>query len=74
MAPMSKVRPDALVLQIVRELESNHEFVVRVAARPLQAVVDVRWAIKTAAQMLGRPVEAFERRVDGHVILVACLS
>lgn len=74
MAPMSTVRPDALVMQIVRELEAEHEYVARVPARPLQGVVDVRWAIKTAAQILGRPVEAFERRTDGHVILVASLT
>ena len=74
MARMSTVRPDALVLQIVRALEADHEYVARVAARPLQGVVDVRWAIKTAAEMLGRPVEAFERRADGDVILVASLT
>ena len=71
---MSTVRPDELVLQIVRDLETEHEFVLRVPARPLQGVIDVKWAIKTAAQVLGRPVEAFERRADGHVILVASLS
>lgn len=71
---MSTVRPDELVLQIVRDLETEHEFVLRVPARPLQGVVDAKWAIKTAAQMLGRPVEAVERRADGHVILVASLS
>ncbi|RNM14021.1 hypothetical protein [Nocardioides pocheonensis] len=71
---MSTVRPDELVLQIVRDLETEHEFVLRVPARPLQGVIDVKWAIKTAAQVLGRPVEAFERRADGHVILVASLT
>lgn len=71
---MSRVRPDDLVLQIVRALEADHEFVTRVAARPIQGVIDVRWAIKTAAQVLGRPVEAFERRADGYVVLVASLS
>lgn len=71
---MSTVRPDELVLQIVRDLETEHEFVLRVPARPLQGVIDVKWAIKTAAEMLGRPVEAVERRADGHVILVASLS
>lgn len=74
MARMSTVRPDALVMQIVRALEAENEYVARVAARPLQGVVDVRWAIKTAAQILGRPVEAFERRADGYVILVASLT
>lgn len=71
---MSTVRPDELVLQIVRDLETEHEFVLRVPARPLQGVIDVKWAIKTAAEILGRPVEAVERRADGHVILVASLS
>ena len=72
---MSPVRPDDLVLQIVRDLESEHEYVARVPARPLQGVIDVKWAIKTAAQVLGRPVEAFERRgADGHVVVVACLT
>ena len=71
---MSTVRPDELVLQIVRDLETEHEFVLRVPARPLQGVIDVKWAIKTAAEMLGRPVEAFERRADGHVVLVASLT
>ena len=71
---MSTVRPDELVLQIVRDLETEHEFVLRVPARPLQGVIDVKWAIKTAAEVLGRPVEAVERRADGHVILVASLT
>ena len=71
---MSTVRPDELVLQIVRDLETEHEFVLRVPARQLQGVIDVKWAIKTAAHVLGRPVEAFERRADGHVILVASLT
>ena len=74
MTPMSTLRPDDLVLKIVRDLEANHEFVMRVEARPLQNVVDVKWAIKTAAQILGRPVEAFERRTGSHVVLVASLS
>lgn len=74
MVLMSTVRPDALVLQIVQALEADHEYVARVEARPLQGVIDVRWAIKTAAQILGRPVEAFERRADGHVIVVASLT
>jgi hypothetical protein len=74
MASMPNVRPDALVQEIVHELERNHEFATQVAARPLQGVIDVKWAIKTAAQSLGRPVEAFERRADGQVIIVASLS
>jgi hypothetical protein len=74
MSAMSAVRPDDLVLQIVSDLEREHEYVVRVPARPLQGVVDVKWAIKTAAQVLGRPVEAVERRADGHVVVVACLT
>jgi hypothetical protein len=74
MTPMSSLQPDALVMQIVRALEAEHEYVARVDARPLQGVIDVRWAIKTAAQLLGRPVEAFERRADGHVIVVASLT
>jgi hypothetical protein len=71
---MPTVRPDDLVLKIVRDLEANREFVVRVEARPLQNVVDVKWAIKTAAQILGRPVEAVERRTGSHVVLVASLT
>jgi hypothetical protein len=71
---MSCVRPDALVLEIVRDLQTQGEYVVRVPARPLQGVIDVRWAIKTAAQAVGRPVEAHERRAGGQVIVVASLQ
>jgi hypothetical protein len=62
---------EALVREIVHTLKSHEAYVAQLDARPLQRVVDMRWAMKTAARRLGQPVHIDERRAGARVMLVA---
>ena len=62
---------EALVREIVHTLKSQEAYVAQLDARPLQPVVDMRWAMKTAARRLGQPVHIDERRTGDRVLLVA---
>jgi hypothetical protein len=65
---------EALVGEIVDTLKSREAYVAQLDARPLQGVVDMRWAMKTAGRRLGQPVHIDQRHVGDRVMLVATIN
>jgi hypothetical protein len=53
---MSEIAPSPLVVDIARRLAAGGSFVVQVTTGRIQSLVDVRWAARHAAQLLGRRV------------------
>lgn len=71
---MSVQTREALVGEIADTLKSQEAYVARLDARPLQGVVDMSWAIKTAGRRLGQPVHIDQRRVGDQMMLVATIN
>jgi hypothetical protein len=59
------------VREIVHTLKSQEAYVAQLDAGPLQRVVDMHWAMKTAGRRLGQPVHIDESRAGDRVMLVA---
>ena len=62
---------ELLIGEILRALESRKVYIAQIEIRPLQRVVDIRWAMKMAGRRLGQPVHIDEERSGERLTLVA---